>query len=286
MSFLFVNSIMKFNELYNILTDMSDSDIIEESVLSYLQNPRSLIAMALLLGVTHYNYTIPKLREIVTQKAKETPPQTLQAIQQEVPKKMATPLVDALIKQISKIEFPKAATKQETPLTDKFIQDLSTIKYPEKIKTDDFISDAFKYIKKHEGVYNTMYKDIYGNLTIGIGHLVKPEEVEKFEGKTLTDSEIEDIFRVDIKNKLALIQRHFGADFNKFSKNMKIAILDGYFRGDLSGSPKARLLLKSRKFPEAAKEYLANKEYEKAKKAKSGVASRMENNARIFASGG
>lgn len=278
---------MKFNELYNILADMDNTSyIIEESFVNLLQNPRTLIATALLLGVTHYNYTIPKLREIVVQKAKEVPPQTIQKIQREVPKKMATPLVDALIKEISKIEMPKSNPKQETPITDKFIKDLSTIKYPEKIKTDDFISDAFKYIKKHEGIYNTMYKDIYGNLTIGIGHLVKPEEVKKFEGKTLSDSEIEDIFKVDIKNKLALIQRHFGNDFNKFSKNMKIAILDGYFRGDLSGSPKTRLLLKSRKFPEASKEYLANKEYEMAKKVKSGVASRMENNARIFASGG
>jgi lysozyme len=147
-----------------------------------------------------------------------------------------------------------------------------------------FITKAANYIKKNEGVRNKLYKDSKGLWTIGIGHLVKPEEMSSFKGKTLSDEQVEALFKKDVDQKMSLIQKHFGNTFNSFPEAVKIAILDGYFRGDLSGSPITRGLLKSGKFGLAAKEYLNNKEYRNAVASGSGVAARMQRNAQLFKS--
>jgi GH24 family phage-related lysozyme (muramidase) len=145
-----------------------------------------------------------------------------------------------------------------------------------------FIHKAASYIKKNEGVRNKIYRDSKGLLTIGIGHLVRPEEMALFKGKTLTDDQVEALFKKDVDQKMVLIQRHFGSTFNSFPEAVKIAILDGYFRGDLSSSPNTRNLLKSGNFGAAAKEYLNNKEYRHALSTGSGVAARMQRNAELF----
>lgn len=145
-----------------------------------------------------------------------------------------------------------------------------------------FIHKAASYIKKNEGVRNKLYKDSKGLWTIGIGHLVRPEEMALFKGKILTDAQVEALFKKDVEQKMSLIQKHFGSTFNKFPEAVKIAVLDGYFRGDLSGSPNTRELLKAGNFKLAAKEYLNNKEYKQAVLTGSGVASRMQRNAELF----
>ena len=63
-----------------------------------------------------------------------------------------------------------------------------------------------------------------------------------------------------------------------------MAILDGFFRGDMSGSPKALELIRAGKLTEAADEYLNNNEYRESvalnkRGKKHGVAGRMERNA-------
>jgi len=264
---------MSFKNFFEGFIADKNVDVVEESFTDYLKNPKVLVAAALLLGITDYNYTFPKLKELVSQKVNQSSPEQIQQIQKEIPQKLQTPLIDRILNKINSfsVQQPK-----KTIITSG----------PPKKSINSFVSNAMNYIRKHEGVRNVMYRDIYGNRTIGIGHLVKPEEIKKFSGKTLTEKEIEAIFNDDVKNKLTLIRKHFGKVFDTYSDNMKTAILDGYFRGDLSGSPKTRLLLKSRKFPQAAKAYLDNREYESAKDAGSGVAKRMEANAKIFASEG
>lgn len=268
---------MKFNELCEIINE--EQEVIEEGWMDMWKNPKTLAALALMLGITHYNYTIPKLRQIIQDKLKDVPQEQFKAIQQKLPEQINTPRVDAFLKQlIDNTNKSWALNPRETQ------KQMSPNKPGEpKSNPDAFISKAYQYIKAHEGVRNEMYKDIYGNWTIGIGHLVKPEEMKLYSGRKLSDKEVEDLFVKDITNKVALIRKHFGKDFEKYSDGMKVAILDGYFRGDLSGSPKTRMLLKSRRFPEAAKEYLNNKEYEAAKKSGSGVAKRMKHNAQTIA---
>lgn len=271
---------MNIDELYNSLESM----VIEESLRDFIYNPRLLATAAVILGLTHYTYTVPKLREIVSSKLRQSTPEQVQRLTAEIKQKSNTPVVDKFIETLKKIGTGSKTSAR--PLSDNLIKDLSTIKYPAQQKKSDpnaFLSQAYDYIKKSEGVRNKMYQDIYGNWTIGIGHLVKPEELAGFENRTLSEKEIQDIFKADINKKLELIRKHFGETFDEYSDKLKIVILDGYFRGDLSGSPKARLLLKLKRFPEAAKEYLDNAEYRKAKDVKSGIASRMEQNAQIIA---
>lgn len=148
-----------------------------------------------------------------------------------------------------------------------------------------FLKKAASYIEKNEHRVHTPYKDIYGKWTVGVGHLMSPEEVRKYVGKRLSDQEVQALFEKDLNEKLNLARRMFGSVFNSYSDNLKVAILDGFFRGDLSGSPKTINLLKAKRFQEAAKEYLNNAEYRKSLNSKNmrGVAHRMQRNAKIMA---
>lgn len=150
---------------------------------------------------------------------------------------------------------------------------------------DNFIQTAANYIKRNEGVKYSLYKDSYGHWTIGIGHLVTPQEIQYFKNRTLTENEVMALFRKDLDLKIKAAKRQFGSMFDTFSDKLKIAIIDGYFRGDLPGSPNTIALLKQRKFKQAATEYLNNNEYRAALKPSSnakGVAKRMQMNANVM----
>lgn len=152
-----------------------------------------------------------------------------------------------------------------------------------EIQQSSLINKAADYIKRNEGIKNTLYKDSKGYWTIGIGHLVTPEEYKTFKGKVLSDKEILELFQKDLNKKMSLVRSHFGSAFDNYSQDLQIAILDGYFRGDLAGSPRTRKLLLGNNFKAAAKEYLNNNEYKAALSSGSGVAKRMQRNAAIIA---
>lgn len=58
-------------------------------------------------------------------------------------------------------------------------------------------SEGQRLIERWEGRRNTMYLDSAGLPTIGIGHLIKPNEAW-MRTATLTDKQIDDLFRQDI----------------------------------------------------------------------------------------
>ena len=150
---------------------------------------------------------------------------------------------------------------------------------------DSFFKKAADYIREHEGYSDVMYDDGKGNWTIGIGHLLSRSEYEKYKNRILSDEEIQEIFKRDLKQKIAAAKREFGSQFDGFSDDLKIAIVDGYFRSDLPKSPRTIKLLKAGRFKEAAIEYLDHDEYRASKSGKSGmggIASRMERNAAAF----
>lgn len=151
---------------------------------------------------------------------------------------------------------------------------------------DSFFKKAADYIREHEGYSDVMYDDGKGNWTIGIGHLLSRSEYEKYKNRILSDEEIQEIFKRDLKQKIAAAKREFGSQFDSFSDDLKIAIVDGYFRSDLPKSPRTIKLLKAGRFKEAAIEYLDHDEYRASKSGKSGmggIAPRMERNAAIMA---
>jgi len=153
---------------------------------------------------------------------------------------------------------------------------------PQAAKTGDITSKAAQYVRQHEGSRNRLYKESRGYWTIGIGHLVTAQELPLFKNRVLSAAEIESIFSKDLASKMQAINAKFGAKFDTFSDNLKCAVIDGYFRGDLPGSPKTIDLLIRGNFKQAAAEYLNNKEYHSAKASGSGVAKRMEQNANIM----
>lgn len=147
--------------------------------------------------------------------------------------------------------------------------------------------------KGKEGRPGYSYKDHKGNLTIGVGHLVTPNDpiLKRVVGgdynsitsglKPLNDKQMQQLFDYDVQSKIKLARRKL-SNFDKLSKSTQNAVVDGFFRGDLSGSPKTLKLMNSGDFKAAAAEYLNNDEYRKSKKDETGVAPRMERNASIF----
>lgn len=161
------------------------------------------------------------------------------------------------------------------------------------------INQLATYVMKNEGLpadpYR-VYKDSKGLLTIGRGHLIQSNSRAIFNklfgssvdfdairsGKDkLTMSQIDRLFQYDLKRKITLAEK-LVPKLKSYPSTVQAAIVDGVYRGDLSGSPKTLKLINAGKFKEAAREYLDNDEYRKAKSSKSGVAKRMENNARIY----
>ena len=139
------------------------------------------------------------------------------------------------------------------------------------------------------------YKDHKGNLTIGVGHLItKNDPVLKrvvgnnynvilSGGMPLSNSQMQKLFAYDIKSKINLARRKV-KNFDNLPKSAQNAVVDGFFRGDLSGSPKTLRLMNSGDFKGAATEYLNNAEYRTSKQEGTGVAPRMERNAAAFKS--
>jgi len=57
---------------------------------------------------------------------------------------------------------------------------------------------TLSFITKEEGARNKAYKDSKGLWTIGVGHLIKPDEQHLLTA-TLTDEQVEDLLKSDLK---------------------------------------------------------------------------------------
>jgi GH24 family phage-related lysozyme (muramidase) len=159
----------------------------------------------------------------------------------------------------------------------------------------------YDYIIHSEGKGKTgrpgyAYRDHKGNLTIGIGHLVARNDpvLKRIAGKNysvvmsgqvpLDSRQVQQLFDHDVQSKIKLAKRKVN-NFDKLPESTQNAIVDGFFRGDLSASPKTLKLMNSGDFKAAAVEYLDHDEYRKSKKEQTGVAPRMDRNAAAFRSG-
>ena len=80
------------------------------------------------------------------------------------------------------------------------------------------LTDSLKdRVRIHEGVRTTMYLDSLGKATIGIGHLIKPHERERYsEGIEISMDEVEELFETDLNRAAAgaesLIEECIGHD--------------------------------------------------------------------------
>ena len=176
--------------------------------------------------------------------------------------------------------------KMPTPITQAVKQDHSYYEYiaPSEGKGKD-------------GRPGYAYKDHKGYLTVGVGHLVLRNDraLKSVAGKeynevvrgrrALTDGQMEQLFDIDVKSKIKAAQSKI-PKFNTYPQYVRNAIVDGFFRGDLSGSKDTLALINQGEFKAAAKEYLNHAGYKKSKAEGTGVAGRMERNAAAFATFG
>lgn len=158
-----------------------------------------------------------------------------------------------------------------------------------------------EYIASNEGRRSTVYDPIPNDNkkepTIGVGHyLDRPDSKDVFSrvlpnvnynevynGKqSLTKEQIDILFKEDLKEYFSRTKKAV-PKFDEYPTYLKCAILDGFYRGDLSGSPKTLRLINQGSFEDAAKEYLNHSEYKNAKKnGKSGIVKRMNKNRDAF----
>ena len=136
------------------------------------------------------------------------------------------------------------------------------------------------YIESHEGRQNIVYKDNKGNKTVGVGHLITDDTYQY--GDNVPDEDVDYFFIKDINITLIKAKKSF-KKFDSYPLYVRAAIMDGIFRGDLSGSPKTITLINSDKWETAAGEYLNNSEYRESEESASGIWKRMMENSYHFA---
>lgn len=112
--------------------------------------------------------------------------------------------------------------------------------------------------------------------SIAYGHFIT--KGEDFSNG-LTDNEAEQLLEKDIRAKLSTARSKI-KNFDGLPVTIKIAVLNGLFRGDMG--PKTLSLLSQNKFADAAKEYINHREYRTTKNQ--GVKKRMDWNYNVIKS--
>lgn len=138
----------------------------------------------------------------------------------------------------------------------------------------DLVSSIEERLVDLEGFEDTAYKPVESEeyYTIGYGHYGRNVR----QGQTITEAEARELLKQDIQERLPQIRRAF-PEYDNFSPELQVELAQGWFRGDVSGSPETRRLINEGKFEEAATEFLNNDEYRRAEElGKPGIRPRME----------
>jgi len=154
-------------------------------------------------------------------------------------------------------------------------------------------------VKGNEGFSSKIYKDVYGNPTIGFGALVdkglpktlrtvfpdKPKgwEQQVAAGKTeITRDEGEQLKDYQATQKFDQIRQALGQDtFDRLHNEVQVGLADANYRGSMlgkRGSPKTMEFIRQGNLRAAGKEFLNSAEFRKAKASgkMGGIPKRME----------
>ena len=132
-----------------------------------------------------------------------------------------------------------------------------------------------EYIAGYEGFKANPYKATKGEefLTIGYGHY--GEDVTE-DTPPLNQEQAQNLLEEDIDTRLGAIRKDI-PDFDNLSEDVRKNLVASWFRGSLSGSPKAIKLINAGKFAQAADEFLDNDEYKNAEeRGRAGIIPRMD----------
>ena len=197
------------------------------------------------------------------------------------------PRVQFSMPKSAQIKQAEKSTNQDAPFVSK-AKDLS--KKVTEVPDSKLINSAANIISKFENNPNYKkggfdkssgkwfpHKSLEGGAdTIAYGHKILPGE--DFS-KGLTESEAQELLKEDITKKLNDARRLIKG-FDSLPIQVKIAALNGLFRGDLG--PKTIEWLNQRNFKQAAKEYLNHKEHKTTSNV--GVKKRMDWNYNVLKS--
>jgi lysozyme len=92
--------------------------------------------------------------------------------------------------------------------------------------------DLIQQLRRDEGVRYTMYRDQFGNPTIGVGHLVLPNESWLMTA-SLNDDQVNTLLATDIGNKTSLMIQY--AWFTALDPVRQGAVLNQAFNVGVSG---------------------------------------------------
>ena len=168
------------------------------------------------------------------------------------------------------------------------------------------IKEIANYISNHEGKRSKVYCALEPNSinpykfkqpTVGIGHYLDSGHSKQVFEKTLpeinwedvrfgrielTEQQIDRLFQEDLQKHILRAEKLF-PNIRSYTLDQQKAILDGIYRGCLSGSPNTRRLIEQGDWERASKEYLNHSEYKNAvRNGRRGVRYRMEKNSNMF----
>lgn len=162
-----------------------------------------------------------------------------------------------------------------------------------QVDIGEFLKKAKNFIKANEGERDYLYDDkhpnkkwklgdkVDGNLTIGVGHLVAPDEVETYV-KGINDKQIQNLFNQDALKHLRRAIKLF-PKYWSYPDGVKIALLDGVFRGEYKDTQKTVQYINNDEWDKVPEEYIDREDYQNAKaNGLAGVVTRMDRNRAIF----
>ena len=121
-------------------------------------------------------------------------------------------------------------------------------------------------VAEEEGFFNGFYYDSKGVVTFGAG------QTQQYMDKS---------FKETVKAREQVTKKLIKA-YDKLPDTIQAELVQSVYRGGLSGSPKTIKLINENNHQAAAKAFLNNDEYRKAKRENSGIAKRMEKTARAI----
>jgi len=248
---------MKFKEFYKLSLEKNEN-VLEEG---WMNKVNMLLTMAV-LGVSYSSY-----------KELETEYNNLKGkypVQVQNAEDLAEQIEQRKEEIIKNPEILNGVVENPEAITDiikkgkdtKLDQPEKQLIAPDKEKSIEIIKNNIKdYIRFHEisnqGIRNKSYADSKGYKTIGIGHLVLKDEIGKIftkdeiskarnkDGKlvnviTISDEKAEQLFNRDFNTKWKSASSKYNfPSLEKYPTKLQTAIVDGFFRGDLSSRERA-----------------------------------------------
>jgi lysozyme len=131
-------------------------------------------------------------------------------------------------------------------------------------------------LKRHEGVVLQVYPDSVGLPTVGVGHLVRPEDNLQI-GQNITPEQCEALLEKDTTSAIQGCEQMF-LDFNDMGEELQLILANMMFNlgpERLAGFKKFLAAVKERDYQRAADEMMDSQWYHQVKERSKELVARM-----------